>query len=48
MISGEAVDEIANLLSNKTLGEIDGFVGEFFPWPSGLKKSLRDRPVFVM
>ena len=48
MISGEAVDEIANLLSNKTLGEIDGFVGEFFGWPPELKKSPRDQPVFVM
>jgi len=48
MISGEAVDEIANLLSNKTLGEIDGFIGEFFPWPPELKKNLRDQPVFVM
>ncbi len=48
MISGEAVDEIANLLSNKTLGEIDGFIGEFFPWPPGLEKSPRDQPVFVM
>lgn len=48
MISGEAVDEIANLLSNKTLGEIDGFVGEFFGWPPELEKSPRDQPVFVM
>ncbi|MCH8874659.1 hypothetical protein IH824_18165 [candidate division KSB1 bacterium] len=48
MISGEAVDEIANLLSNKTLGEIDGCVGEFFGWPPELKKSPRDQPVFVM
>jgi len=48
MISGEAVDEIANLLSNKTLGEIDDFIGEFFPWPPELKRSPRDQPVFVM
>lgn len=48
MISGEAVDEIANLLSNKTLGEIDGFMGEFFSWPPELKRSPRDQPVFVV
>ena len=48
MISGEAVDEIANLLSNKTLGEIDGFIGEFFDWPPELEKNPNNQPVFVM
>ncbi|MFQ5606207.1 MAG: hypothetical protein ACE5HS_23290 [bacterium] len=48
MISGAAIDEIANLLSNKTLGEIDGFIGEFFGWPPELTKSPRDQPVFIM
>ncbi len=47
MISGEAADEIANLLSNQTLGEIGGFMDEFFSWPPELKKSPH-QPVFVM
>jgi len=47
MISGEVADEIANLLSNKTLGEIGGFMDEFISLPPELEKSPH-QPVFVM
>ncbi|MDX1628129.1 MAG: hypothetical protein R3345_05485 [Fulvivirga sp.] len=48
MISGQALDEIANLLSNETLDELDNFMNQHFgpppelmePLPSGRKVIL--------
>lgn len=48
MISGEAMDEIADLLSEKTLGEIDRFIDENFGLPPELKKPIKDNPVIFI
>ncbi|MEM6845816.1 MAG: hypothetical protein AAF944_20370 [Bacteroidota bacterium] len=48
MIGGPAVDEITNLLSEKTLGEIDRFIDENFGLPPELKKPIRDNPVIFI
>ncbi len=47
-IGGEAIDEISLLLSNKTLGEIDGFMDEHFGLPPELRKLLLDNKMFVV
>ena len=47
MISSEAIDEIVELLSAKTLGEIEGFRDKFFDYPPELKPLFKDRPVFI-
>ena len=48
MIGGDAMDEIATLLSNKTLGEIDGFMDEHFGLPPELRKLFLDNPVMLI
>ncbi|MEQ9440191.1 MAG: hypothetical protein RIG62_14150 [Cyclobacteriaceae bacterium] len=48
MIGGPAVDEITNLLSAKTLGEIDRFIDENFGLPPELKKPIRDHPIILI
>lgn len=48
MIGGPAVDEITNLLSEKTLGEIDRFIDENFGLPPELKKPIRDNPIIFV
>nr|WKN36523.1 hypothetical protein K4G66_29615 [Tunicatimonas sp. TK19036] len=48
MIGGPAVDEITNLLSAKTLGEIDRFIDENFGLPPELKKPIKDHPILLM
>ena len=47
-IGGEAIDEISLLLSNKTLGEIDGFMENHFGLPPELRKLLLDNKMFVV
>lgn len=47
-IGGEAIDEISMLLSNKTLGEIDGFMDDHFGLPPELRKLLIDNKMFVV
>ncbi len=47
-IGGDAVDEISLLLSNKTLGEIDGFMDDHFGLPPELRKLLLDNKMFVI
>ncbi|MFK7845612.1 MAG: hypothetical protein AB8G77_09940 [Rhodothermales bacterium] len=47
-IGGEAIDEISLLLSNKTLGEIDGFMDEHFGLPPELRKLLIENKMFVV
>ncbi len=46
-ISGEAMDEVAQLLSNKTIDEIDGFYDRFLSPPPDVKEILKNRPAFV-
>lgn len=43
MISGEALDEISNLLSNKTLDELDGFMTKNFGPPPELLEPIPGR-----
>ena len=47
-IGGDAIDEISLLLSNKTLGEIDGFMDDHFGLPPELRKLLLDNKMFVI
>ncbi len=46
-IGSDAIDEISMLLSNKTLGEIDGFMDEHFGFPPELRQLLLDNKMFV-
>ena len=48
MIGGPAVDEITNLLSEKTLGEIDRIIDENFGLPPELKKPIKDNPIIFI
>ena len=48
MIGHEAMEEITQLLSNKTRGEMDRFIDEFFGLPPDLKKLLKDSGVLVI
>lgn len=48
MIGHEAMDEISMLLSDKTRGEMDRFIDEFFGLPPDLKKLLKDSGVLVI
>ena len=48
MIGNEAMDEIMQLLSNKTIGEMNGFIDEFFGLPPDLKKLLKDTGVLIL
>jgi hypothetical protein len=48
MIGHEAMDEISQLLSEKTRGEMDRFIDDFFGLPPELKKLLKDSGVLVM
>ena len=47
-LSGAVLDEIADLLSEETLGEIDDFIGEHFTGPPQFKELLKDKKwIFV-
>ncbi len=48
LIGNEAMDEIMQLLSNKTIGEMNGFIDEFFGLPPDLKKLLKDTGVLIL
>ena len=48
MIGHEAMDEMMQLLSNKTLGEIDRFYNDIIDIPPEFKDILEDRPVFIL
>jgi hypothetical protein len=48
MIGHEAMDEIMQLLSNKTLGEIDRFYNDIIDIPPEFKEILTGRPVFIL
>lgn len=46
-ISFEAMDEIADLLSEKSRGEIDDFMGKFFTGPPEVSEILKRRLVLI-
>lgn len=46
-IGGETIEEVGALLSNKTLGEIDGFMEDSFGFPPELRKLLLDNKMLV-
>lgn len=47
-ISSEAIDEIADLLSEKTLDEIDRFTDQINDLPPELKDLFKDKPLVVI
>lgn len=47
MISGDILDEMSQLLSNKTLGEMDDFMGRHFGPPSLAKELPNRRTVLI-
>lgn len=48
LIGNEAMDELSQLLSNKTIGEMDRFIDEFLGLPPDLRKLLRDSGVLIL
>ena len=47
LLSGKAMDEIADLLSNQTIDQLDDFMGEYFGGPPELEEIWKTRrPVF--
>lgn len=46
-LSLEAMDEISSLMSEKTLGEIDDFMGKYFSGPPEIAEILRKRVILV-
>jgi len=46
-ISLEAIDEITGLLSDKSLGEIDNFMGKYFTGPPEVSEILKRRLVII-
>ena len=47
MVSGAAIDEVANLLSNKTIDTLGGFMDDNLGLPPEIKDILKEQPVFV-
>ncbi len=48
VIGNKALDEISQLLSNKTIDQMNGFVNEFLGLPPDLRKLLPDAPVLII
>jgi hypothetical protein len=48
LIGDEAMDELSQLLSNKTIDKMDGFIDEFFGLPPDLKKLIKDTGVVIL
>ncbi|MBX2941069.1 MAG: hypothetical protein KF860_01880 [Cyclobacteriaceae bacterium] len=46
-LSGEVQDEIMQLLSAKSLGILDDFIGNHFTGPPEIREILKRRPVFI-
>lgn len=47
LLSGEIMDEVADLLSNQTIDQLDDFMGEYFGGPPELEELWKPRrPVF--
>ena len=47
LLSGQVMDQIADLLSNQTIDQLDDFMGEYFGGPPELEEIWKTRrPVF--
>jgi hypothetical protein len=47
-LSGEVLDQVTELLSEQTLGEIDDFIGEHFSGPPEFRELLKDNKKWVV
>lgn len=47
-LSGQVLDEVADLLSEQTLGEIDDFIGNHFSGPPEFRALLQDNKKWVV
>lgn len=47
-LSGEVLDEVTELLSEETLGEIDDFIGDYFSGPPEFKELLQNNKKWVV
>ena len=47
-IGGDVIEEVGALLSNKTLGEIDGFMSDHFGLPPELRKLLLENHIVTI
>lgn len=47
LISGEAMEDVTELLSDQTIDEMDDFMGEIYTGPPELKEFFKGRPVLV-
>lgn len=47
LVGANAIDEVANLLSNKTIDTLGGFMDDNLGLPPEIKDILKDQPVFV-
>ncbi|MCB0283401.1 MAG: hypothetical protein KDF60_12535 [Calditrichaeota bacterium] len=48
LIGNEAMDELSQLLSNQTIGEMNRFIDEFLGLPPDLRKLLKDSGVLIL
>ncbi len=48
MISGRVMEEISELLSPKTKGELDRFMDDNFGIPPELRKNIQDKPIVMI
>ena len=48
LISGEAADEVMQLLSNATIDILNGFTDEFLGLPPEFRDLLKDKPMLVL
>ncbi|MDC1067771.1 hypothetical protein OAQ99_01285 [Candidatus Kapabacteria bacterium] len=48
VVSGEVIDHVSGLLSQKTKDELDGFMGKYLGPPPSIREILKDKtPVFI-
>ena len=47
IIGGKAMDELSELMSNQTLGEMNDFMGQYFGGPTELEDIWKGKPVFI-
>ena len=48
LVSGSVIDEVGQLLSNKTIDSLGGFMDDNLGLPPEIKDILKDKPVFVL
>lgn len=48
IVSGEVIEEVSELISQKTKDELDGFMGKYLGPPPSIREILKDKtPVFI-